>query len=284
VLVTAGCSFDASGVDTEVASVGASTGSSSTTTASGSSTGAATTATDDGSVESSGSATTTTATTLDTSSDDGGGSSSSSTGFELPACPDLLWIAGDLDPSQTTDGPYHAALVERGYAIEMMLDVEAVPNDANGKCAVLFSAVGSADAVDLDFREVDVPIITWEPNLFDGLGYTGNDNVGTYYGNEIEILEADHPLAAGLVGTVQIHEGVGEIAWGLAPGETIIASVPGVPSQATIIAFDTGDPMPGLESAPARRVGLPFHNAEGATPTKAALELLAVAVAWATES
>lgn len=235
-----------------------------------------------GATDSTSEATTGPKTTTDSSSS-AGESSSSSTGRGLPACPELLWIAGELDPTITTDGPYYDALVALGYDIELKLDSEAVPADAAGKCAVLMSSVGTADLIDTDFVALATPIVTWEPNLFDILGYTGADNIGTYYGTDIEILMGEHPLAGGHVGTVTIHMGTGLIGWGLAPGESIVAAVPGVPSQATIIAFDTGAPMPGIANAPARRVGLPFHNAVDATPTEAALELLVLAVEWATE-
>lgn len=222
-------------------------------------------------------------TDIDSASSGGESSSSSSTGAESPACPELLWIAGDLDPTVTTDAPYHAKLVSLGYELEMVLDSVALPIDAADKCAVLISSVGTAANIDPSFRELDKPIVTWEPVLFDGLGFVGVGNFGTYEGTDIEIQMGDHPLAMGHVGTVQIHMGVGLIGWGLAPAETIVASVPGVPSQVTIIAFETGTPMPGLASAPARRVGLPFHNAVDATPTEAALQLLVGAVEWATE-
>ena len=111
----------------------------------------------------------------------------------------------------------------------------------------------------------------------------GVGNVGTYDGTDIEIQMSDHPLAMGHDGAVTIHMGVGMIGWGLAPAESIVASVPGAPSEVTIIAFETNAPMPGIANAPARRVGLPFHNAVDATPTEAALQLLAGAVRWATD-
>ena len=222
-------------------------------------------------------------TDIDPSATEGGSSSTSTTGVPGPPCPELLWIAGNLDPSMTTDGPYHAKLVELGYEIEMVLDADAVAADATDKCAVILSSVGTADLIHPDFRELDKPLITWEPNLFDILGYVGTDNVGTYEGTDIEIQMGEHPLAMGHVGAVTIHMGTGLIGWGLAPGEAIVASVPGVPSQAAIVAFETNAPMPGIANAPARRVGLPFHNALDATPTEAALQLLAGAVQWATE-
>lgn len=288
-LLGTACPFDAGGVDTAPTSVGE-----------GSSTGGSTSLSGDGTTaidptkdeagdpstdptlppESSGPEPTT---DVDSATSQGESSSSSTTSdVELPACPDILWIAGELDPTVTTDGPYHAALVDRGYQIEMMLDSVALPSDAADKCAVLMSSVGTAANVSMDFLSLEKPIVTWEPNLFDRLGFVGVGNMGTYEGTDIEIQMNDHPLAMGHDGAVTIHVGTGLIGWGLAPGETIVASVPGVPSQATIIAFETGTPMPGIALAPARRVGLPFHNAVDATPTDAALQLLVGAVEWAT--
>jgi hypothetical protein len=282
-LLAAGCPFDAGGVETASSDVGV--GSSSEGSTSGTTTEDPTTSgvvmEDSGPTpESSGELPTT---DVDPSATEGGSSSTSTRGVPGPACPDLLWIAGDLDPSVTTDGPYHAKLVELGYEIEMVLDAEAMPADAADKCAVILSSVGTADLIDQGFRELDRPLITWEPNLFDILGFVGTDNVGTYEGTDIEIVMSEHPLAMGHDGAVTIHVGTGLIGWGLAPGESIVASVPGVPSQAAIIAFETDAPMPGIANAPARRVGLPFHNAVDATPTDAALQLLAGAVRWATE-
>jgi hypothetical protein len=280
-----GCPFDAGGVETASSSVGVGSSSEGSTSAPGTTTEDPTTSgvvvEESGPMpESSGAMATT---DVDPSATEGGSSSTSTTGVPGPPCPELLWIAGNLDPSMTTDGPYHAKLVELGYEIEMVLDAEAMPADAGDKCAVLMSSVGTATNINADFVALDKPIITWEPNLFDRLGFVGAGNVGTYEGTDIEIQMGDHPLAMGHVGAVTIHMGVGLIGWGLAPAESIVASVPGVPSEVTIIAFETNAPMPGIANAPARRVGLPFHNAVDATPTEAALQLLAGAVEWATE-
>src|SRR5688572_28607005 len=99
--------------------------------------------------------------------------------------------------------------------------------------------------------------------------------------DDIEIVDAGHPMAGGMAGVVGIFSGGGRISWGMVVGDAqVVATLPGDSSRATLFGFESGAAMADGFVAPARRVGFPG----GQTPTPGttqAVDLFEAAVLWA---
>jgi hypothetical protein len=280
-----GCSFDVN-VSGESALGDDSSGTSSTATSSDASTtekttGPTTTPTTTNETTTSADATTIDPDDTGTSDASQGTEASGSTGETI--CPDLLWVGGDLPLDQTSDAPFYAAIMDLGYDVEVVSGLNATAEMAEGKCAVLLSSVGESTQVNTKFQGVSVPVIVWEHNLLDDMGMVLTaGNQGTVGADSIEIIDAAHPLAAGLSGVVALQGAIDQMAWGNTD-VGVVATVYTIPSYAAIFYYESGDTMPSTIVAPAHRVALPFANESVTPPTKAAVDLFVAAVAWATE-
>ncbi len=204
-----------------------------------------------------------------------------------PASPggQALFVAGGTDL-----GPADAALVSRleslGFTVGVVAAAASNTSDADGKDLVLISSTVVSGQVATKFRDVAVPVLTWEAWLYDDFKMTpGGTNTG--YGridgqSSVGVVDAGHPLAAGLSGSVGIVAGTSSMRWG-APAATasVVAVAEGDAAKALIFAYEAGAAMVGLV-APARRVGLPFFDDSAASFTAEGWALFDAAVAWAT--
>jgi hypothetical protein len=173
------------------------------------------------------------------------------------------------------------------------------PEELREASLVLISSTAWSFDVNTQYRDVALPVISWEPSLFDDMGMTGPEESGECDAvkatGEAIIKDPSHPLAAGLAGTVQLvsrapmaHNGRGRqklmMTYGVpGPHAAWIATWPGEPTHALVFAYERGAPMPGLAAAPGRRVGLFLWNDTPTTLTDAGWSLFDAAVAWSTQ-
>jgi len=185
-------------------------------------------------------------------------------------------------------------LEQIGFKVTIKSDRLSRTADAVGKDLIVLSESAYSKRVNTKFRDVEVPVICTEPNLFDDMGMTG-PIARVDYGHvrrqkHITIIYPDHPLAAGLAGgladgsayNVKVSYRSFIMGWGI-PGEsaTSVATVPDHPELSTIFAYDRGDAMVGLERARARRVGLFLFRNTARTLTPEGWDLFDAAVDWA---
>ena len=90
--------------------------------------------------------------------------------------------------------------------------------DAAGKALVVISSTLQAAAVGGTFRDVEVPVLVWEAFIFDDMKMTGpvaQVDYGSIAGQqEVMIVDAAHPLAAGLAGPRLATTGKRKLIWG----------------------------------------------------------------------
>jgi hypothetical protein len=161
---------------------------------------------------------------------------------------------------------------------------------------LLSSSIFSLD-LNTQYRDVPVPMIVWEPSLFDDLGMTGPEENGdcgvTPSTGEALIKDPSHPLAAGLSGLVQLvsarHDRAGrarkiDMSFGTpGPQAAWVATAPGRPTRAVVFAYERGLAMPGLSAAPARRVGLFLYDRTPPQLTDAGWATFDAALLWAAQ-
>jgi thermitase len=184
------------------------------------------------------------------------------------------------------DSAFKSRLESMGYTVTVK-NQNAIASDATGKDVVVISSSVDDEIVMAKFRDVTIPVVTWEEYLFDNMrfngGYEETDNYSTYETEtKVRMTNSTHPLAAGYTGDVTAFNAVNEMAWSKltsASGAIKVATLTGDSTKAVIFGFDKGAQMSGM-TAPARRVGI-FHNYWGAAHTTQGWNFFDAAVTWA---
>ena len=198
----------------------------------------------------------------------------------------ILFIVAALDLPDG-DQAIHQHLIKNGYRVHIQTNRDTLAFALADKDAVLVSAsAGATRKIREELENINVPILSWEPTLFDDLNWTGrrrNEDYGTELGTSIKIANNTHAIAAGLSGDIQVTSDAQEITWAL-PHETadVIASIPGDPSMPVIFAYEAGDEMLNYVPAKARQVGLFFSEESPAFFTDEAWKIFLAAIDWAT--
>ncbi len=135
------------------------------------------------------------------------------------------------------------------------------------------------------FRRALAPVITWESELFDDLGLTGNRrgrDFGRIGGQKLVfVFDPADPLAAGLSGDVAISPLLSYFSWGRpqASAHVVLQSV-GPAHRPLAFSYERGAGLFGL-AAPARRVGFFLGDTTAATWTPDGAALFDAAALWA---
>lgn len=171
-----------------------------------------------------------------------------------------------------------------GYGTANVTAAAAQTSDANGKVMVVISSSVTSAEVNTKFRNVAVPVITWESALFDDMAMVGAaaGQYGTTAGQtQIQINLAGHRLAAGLTGTQTVFNSGDPVSWGIVPSTALkIANQVGDATHAVVFGYEAGTAMVGL-NAPARRVGFYLGDAGPTKWTAQGSSLLRAALLWA---
>jgi len=175
-------------------------------------------------------------------------------------------------------------LLAGGFVPVLRTGPAATTADAGGKAVVVISSTSNSGDVTTKYRTAVTPVVVWEPLLFDELGMTGTASTsqGTQTGQtQVAIVNAAHPLAAGLSGTVTVSSST-TFTWGVPnAGAVVVARPPSNASRASIFAYERGAGMVGL-TAPGRRVGLFLHDTAAASLNGSGRSLVDAALRWAT--
>ncbi|MBI4659521.1 MAG: Ig-like domain-containing protein [Verrucomicrobia bacterium] len=179
-------------------------------------------------------------------------------------------------------------LASFGFNVVIVDDTLSQESDAFGRKLVVNSSSVDSGAIAAKFRNVTIPVVSWEQANQDDFAMTGDtatDRGTVTNQTQIAILDTTHPLAGGFkAGPLTVAASPTEVGWGLpAASATRIATVVGNADQAAIYGYDKGAAMMGGFTAPARRVhffttdaSFPLLNADG-------LKLFDAALSWALE-
>jgi hypothetical protein len=202
-----------------------------------------------------------------------------------PPKPPVLLVVGNL-----TLGPGDAAVRKRlellGYPVVLRSDTGSATSDATGKSLVIVSSTVTSSNVNSKFKNVAVPVLTWESALGRFMGMTQSTS-GVDYGTRtgqttLLIANPVHPLAGGLTGTASVVTSSQTFSWGVPNSQAIVvATLSGDASKSVIYGYDVGSAMIGL-SAPARRVGFFLEDVTAGSWSANGQALFDAAVAWVT--
>jgi len=183
------------------------------------------------------------------------------------------------------------ALVARlrgfGFAVAALAAPGSQAGDATGKdLIVVSSTVASGDVV--KFASTAVPIVVWESAVYDEYGFEATNVNGVTIASQatLEIVDATHPLAAGLsAGTNTVYTTAGDMTSlaAIVPSAKIVAVSTDGTRRPLIFAFETGDALnpARLATAPARRVGFFLSNNTFVSATDNGRKLFDSSVNWA---
>jgi len=205
-------------------------------------------------------------------------------GFERGA---LLVLSG-TDPAtlNASDGILKSRLESRGYFVEAVSSVTDDVSMATGKDIVIISSTVPSGNVVETYKDVAVPVIEWEQAIQDDMAMTtvgGTTDRGTTTGlTTIEIVNASHPMAAGLpAGVLTIVSAGSELAWGQ-PAATaqVVARLVGT-QNACIYGYDKGALLTDGTPAAERRVLFFMTDNVAAVMNADAFKLFDAAIDWA---
>lgn len=186
-----------------------------------------------------------------------------------------------------SDAKIKAHLETRGYQVTLVDQTVAPQALAACDLVLLSSVVQSRTLADTPLRDIPVPLVSWENDLFDSLRFTGRTK-GEQYGevekeHYIRIVNAPHPLAGGLpAGKTSAFPRDTSMGWGVpARSAIVIATMQGDPDKAFVFGYEKGATMDYDFIAPARRVGLFLDNYSFEQLTPMGMALFDAAVDWA---
>jgi hypothetical protein len=141
--------------------------------------------------------------------------------------------------------------LERTHRVQVRPAREARPEDARGRALVLISSTIDEREVRERFRDVDVPVLCWEPRLFHDLGMIP----GAVHRLDWAAAEGQTRLRTA-AGTVTVTSQPAPYCWARVRADAEkVATLESDPDKAAIFRYDRGAAMPGLK-APARRAGV----------------------------
>ncbi len=202
--------------------------------------------------------------------------------------PDEAVVQDPSDRIHRGDKAMRARLQSLGFEASIVSQGELSEWQARAaRLLILSSSVGSLDTA-TSFREVPVPVVVCEANLYDDMGMTApcdDGGCGLAQAGQLWIKDGAHPMAARMTQGVRLrHNTYMVVSWGQPTLHAAwIATIPGNPTQAAIFSYEKGAAMVGLP-APARRVGLFFRQGGATSVTDAGWSLFDAAVLWAAES
>jgi hypothetical protein len=184
------------------------------------------------------------------------------------------------------DEKIKAHLEARGFAVTLQSQYKPVEESAGADLVILSSTIRSHDLLGA-YRDIKVPLLTWEQDLLDDLSMSGK-RAGVDYGTVEKVrylwlVNAPHPMAAGLpAGVVDAYEKQATMSWGKPGlGATTIATIYGEPEKAAIFGYEKGATMDYEALAPARRVMFFLDNETFGNLSPAGRKLFDAAVDWA---
>lgn len=200
----------------------------------------------------------------------------------------VLFVVGSttLTPA---DAAIKARLEAKGYNVLVKSATSSQTSDANGTILVIISSTVTSSNVNTKFRDVAVPVITWDMALYDDMLMTNvgvpNEQGTTEAVTTLNIVSDYYALTADLVGTRSIATSGVQMDYGNPNANAVVIARAGGGNRAVIFAYDScATLINNTTKAPARRVGLFMNDTTAANLTTDGWTLVDSAIHWAMQS
>ena len=198
---------------------------------------------------------------------------------------EAFFVVGNPDALSSGDAGVRDELESLGFTVELIDDNVVSTASADGRDVVIVSGTVNSGAVGNRFNGISIPVMSYEPFLFDNLGMTGavsTQDFGLESGQTALTVVGGSPLSGGLSGTVTVGNQATTFSWGdPVAGAVIGATIVGNASRAALFGFDTGATLGNGTTAPARRVGLYLWEETAGSWNAAGRSLFGTALNWA---
>ena len=184
-----------------------------------------------------------------------------------PAPEGILFVVGNTNLNNS-DRAVRDRLQGQGYNVIVVDDSASTTADATGKQLVIISSTVSSGQVGVKFRDVNVPVLTWENYLYDDM-YMARSWDTDSNERRVRIRNTSHPLTNGFSTFNQIVDVTTQnetFNWANPSSGADAIEVTAIDnnnSRATLFAYETGRTMDDNGNsfvAPARRVGIFMTN------------------------
>ena len=199
---------------------------------------------------------------------------------------EVLLVVGSTNLNNG-DAAIKHRLIELGYDVMIKDASWANADHAEGKGLVIISSTVLSSHVGAKFRDVAVPVMTWESYLFDDMRMTmttaGRD-YGASYSKSLDVVSGTDQLAAGGIGHEDVYNTSGKVTYGkvMDSEARIIANAPADPWMASVFVYDADAQMAGGMRAPGIRIGFFLDNNGAANWTTYGRSLFDASVRYAT--
>ncbi|WP_159982394.1 MULTISPECIES: hypothetical protein [unclassified Novosphingobium] len=204
----------------------------------------------------------------------------------------ILFLMRADPPGGSADPAVKAQLEAMGYTVTTSEGLGGGPDPCGFDLVVMSSTIRSNQFTAnrpaiTRWRDMGVPLVTWENDLLDDLWMTGlrrdTDFGELETGHYFWLVRAPHPMAAGIpAGLGTWTEARTPAGWGRPGlGADIIMTWPGEPDKATLFGYEAGATMDHDHLAPARRVFIGMENNSFTRMTDTGRALFDAAIHWA---
>ncbi len=184
-----------------------------------------------------------------------------------------------------------ALMERRGYTVTEKTASTFNPSQVYDYQLILVTGDIDHATLGTQIRDVPIPVIVCSAYLYHDMAMAGPETTETGTDADagiassqdtISILATDHPLAAGISNLGEVFDSTYSITWAKpVNNRSYIATLESDNTVATIFIYETGDPMVGGLTAPARRLGC-FVNSNADALTDEGKALLDAAIEWIT--
>ncbi len=197
----------------------------------------------------------------------------------------IMLVSQINSSSAVTDLAIQKHLQSSGYLVQIVDQIQQ-PTDIQKIDLVILSSTVASKSLQKGWRELAIPLLTWENDYLDDLAMTGKRSDIDF--GEVEkdrylwMVNAPHPLSAGLAaGTLNVYQAQAPMSWGKPGlGAIIIATVYGQPEKPAIWAYEKGATMDYETLAPAKRMMFFMNNDTFTNLNSDGLKLFDQAIEW----
>lgn len=205
-------------------------------------------------------------------------------GCAFSAGADTLLVVGAV-PISNGDSQARNRLQSLGQTVTVVADASSTTASASGQDLVVISDSVAPNKVGNKFSLVSVPVLVFEPWLYDNLGLTGPVARTDYGRSSLQSqlrMSGTHPLTGGLSGVVTVGTSSANLSWGKPGADAVVAAtLKNNTSRPTIFAYEANALLANGTAAPARRVALHLNTGALVAWNANGRKLFDAAVFWA---
>ncbi|HEY0705369.1 MAG TPA: hypothetical protein VGG33_01140, partial [Polyangia bacterium] len=191
-------------------------------------------------------------------------------------------VVADPSANASADVRLKTVLETKGFTVRLGDDDATAAVTTAGVGLVVLAGTADSAKLGSKYRDVALPVMVLETAIFDDMRLTGpteNTDWGADTVSQITIL-SNHPMNAGLAGTVAIMSMATKVGWGKPAASALkIASVTGMADHTAMFAYESGVAMVG-GNAMGRRVAMFPGDTNAMLLTADGIKLVSAALDW----